>query len=68
LPLIRPCLRSHCHRAGAVAQATALTLGGLPDATGYASVCDPDTLDLSNDNRYALELCGSTKILNYSRQ
>jgi molybdopterin/thiamine biosynthesis adenylyltransferase len=40
--------------AGAVAQAAALALAGLPNLTGYASVADPDTLDLSNDNRYAL--------------
>jgi molybdopterin/thiamine biosynthesis adenylyltransferase len=40
--------------AGAVAQAAALTLAGLPSVTGHASVADPDALDLSNDNRYAL--------------
>ncbi len=40
--------------AGAVAQAAALALAGFPNVTGHASVADPDTLDLSNDNRYAL--------------
>ena len=40
--------------AGAVAQAAALALAGLPNVTGHASVADPDVLDLSNDNRYAL--------------
>jgi hypothetical protein len=40
--------------AGAVAQAAALALAGLPNVTGYATVADPDSLDLSNDNRYAL--------------
>ena len=40
--------------AGAVAQAAALALAGLPRVTGHATVVDPDTLDLSNDNRYAL--------------
>jgi molybdopterin/thiamine biosynthesis adenylyltransferase len=40
--------------AGAVAQAAALALAGLPNVTGHASVADPDDLDLSNDNRYAL--------------
>ncbi len=40
--------------AGAVAEAAALAIAGLPDATGYATAVDPDSLDLSNDNRYAL--------------
>ncbi|MFB6465009.1 ThiF family adenylyltransferase [Bradyrhizobium tunisiense] len=40
--------------AGAVAQALALALAGMPNVGGYASVADPDSLDLSNDNRYAL--------------
>ena len=40
--------------AGAVAEAAALSIAGLPNATGHASAVDPDALDLSNDNRYAL--------------
>lgn len=40
--------------AGAVAQAAALALAGLPDATGHMTVIDPEALDLSNDNRYVL--------------
>src|SRR5262249_46223791 len=40
--------------AGAVAQAAALSIGGLPGVTGHATGVDPDPLDLSNDNRYAL--------------
>jgi molybdopterin/thiamine biosynthesis adenylyltransferase len=40
--------------AGAVAQAAALAITGIPDATGHATAIDPDSLDLSNDNRYAL--------------
>lgn len=40
--------------AGAVAQAAALSIGGLPDAIGHATAADHDPLDLSNDNRYAL--------------
>lgn len=40
--------------AGAVAQAAGLTLGGLLDVNGHATVVDPDTLDLTNDNRYVL--------------
>lgn len=44
--------------AGAVAQAAALTIGGLPNITAYATVIDPESLDLSNDNRYALSTIG----------
>ncbi|WP_038975214.1 ThiF family adenylyltransferase [Bradyrhizobium genomosp. III] len=40
--------------AGAVAQALALGLAGVPGLRGFAVAADPDTLDLSNDNRYAL--------------
>jgi molybdopterin/thiamine biosynthesis adenylyltransferase len=40
--------------AGAVAQAAALAIGGLPAVSGHATVVDPENLDLSNDNRYAL--------------
>jgi molybdopterin/thiamine biosynthesis adenylyltransferase len=40
--------------AGAVAQAAALAIAGLPDANGHATVIDPEALDLTNDNRYAL--------------
>jgi hypothetical protein len=40
--------------AGAVAQAAALSIGGLPGVTGHATAADHDPLDLSNDNRYAL--------------
>ena len=41
-------------RAGAVAEAAAISFAGLSDATAHATVIDPDPLDLSNDNRYAL--------------
>lgn len=44
--------------AGAVAEAAALSIAGLPDATGYATVIDPEPLDLSNDNRYSLATLG----------
>ena len=40
--------------AGAVAEAAAISFAGLSDATAHATVIDPDPLDLSNDNRYAL--------------
>jgi hypothetical protein len=40
--------------AGAVAQATALSIGGLPNVTGHVTVADHDPFDLSNDNRYAI--------------
>lgn len=40
--------------AGAVAQAAALAIGGLSKVTGHATVIEPENLDLSNDNRYAL--------------
>jgi molybdopterin/thiamine biosynthesis adenylyltransferase len=40
--------------AGAVAEAAAISIAGLPDTTGHVTVIDPEPLDLSNDNRYAL--------------
>lgn len=40
--------------AGAVGQSAALTLAGLPGITGHATAIDPETLDITNDNRYAL--------------
>jgi hypothetical protein len=45
--------------AGAVAQAAALAIAGLPNVAGHATVIDPDALDLSNDNRYALATLGN---------
>jgi molybdopterin/thiamine biosynthesis adenylyltransferase len=47
--------------AGAVAEAAALALTGIPDATGYATTIDPDSLDLTNDNRYSISTLGDDK-------
>ena len=44
--------------AGAVAQAAALALAGLPGASGHMTSVNGDSLDLSNDNRYSLATLG----------
>ncbi|HEV2160669.1 MAG TPA: ThiF family adenylyltransferase [Stellaceae bacterium] len=40
--------------AGAVGQSVALALASLPGVSGHVTAVDPETLDLTNDNRYVL--------------